>query len=184
VAQTLAVPLFWFWERTFAQAIESGTLHIMARKHSVLAPFERITWNQWQYFRVDEELPRLKDPKWGNPQLPHWRRSALPWTALGPADEKLYEIHVAPGLDTSNSSGRDCQNDPEERCLKWLVELIHDYPDRQPKRRDLLAQEAVSKFPRLTLNRFLRCWTLAQEQTQNHNWSEPGRLKSRQNSRQ
>jgi hypothetical protein len=171
--------LFWSWERNFAQALESGAAHIMARKGSVLAPFERITWNQWQYFRLEQLAPPQE--KWGDPKLRSWERDDLPSTACGPTDERLYEIHIAPGV---NKGDRSRKNDPEKKCLQWLVELIHDYPDRQPKRRDLLAQEAVSKFPRLTLNRFLRCWTLAQEQTQNHNWSQAGRLKSRQNSRQ
>jgi hypothetical protein len=169
--------LFWAWEHSYAQAIESGTAHIMARKHSVLAPFDRITWHQWQYFRLDEELPKPpKDPKWGDPRpLLDWRRSARPWTALGPGDEKLYDIHIAPGVDGSKSNDRNREDDPEEKCLQWLTELVHDYPDRPPKPRDLLAQEAVSKFPGLALNGFLRSFARVRALTQNQNWSRPGR---------
>jgi hypothetical protein len=168
--------LFWSWERNFAQAIESGAAHIMARKGSVLAPFERVTWNQWQYFQVSP-VPRKKG-KWGDPAIPDWSRHNLISTALGPTDERLYEIHIAPAVNTVR------HRSPEENCLEWLTDLIRDYPDRQPKRRDLLAQEAVSKFPGLTRNRFLLCLALAQEQTGNHNWSLPGRLKLPQKSRQ
>ena len=173
--------LFWSWEWNFAQAVEFGHAHIMARKHSILAPFERITWNQWQHFRLDEheELPLPEDPKWGNPR-PADRSKGLPWTATGPGGEKLYEIHIAP---RSNDGNRE--KEPEEECLHWLVKLIRDNPDRPPKPRDLLAEEALVKFPGLTSNGFLRCFARAQAQTLNHNWSRPGRFpKSPQKSRQ
>jgi hypothetical protein len=160
--------LFRLWERSFTRAIESGAAHIMARTHSILAPFERITWNQWQYFRLDEELPPPKDPKWGEPRS---SSKVLPWTATGPGGEKLYEIHIAPG-----SSDPNRENNPEEKCLQWLTELILDRPDRPPKPRDLLAREGVSKFPGLTLNGFLRSFARAQALTGNQKWSRPGRF--------
>jgi hypothetical protein len=163
--------LFWSWERNFAEAIKSGAAYIMARKGSVLAPFERITWNQWQYFQVSP-VPR-KQKKWGDPAIPDWSRHDVPETAFGPTDERLYEIHIAPGV---NRSDRSRENDPEERCLRWLGELIHDYPKRPPKPRDALAQEALSKFPALTKNGFFRCFVLVQEQAKNQSWSQPGRF--------
>jgi hypothetical protein len=168
--------LFWSWERNFAQAIEDGAAHIMARKGSVLAPFERITWNQWQYFQVSQ-VPRKKK-KWGDPAIPDWRRHTLSSTALGPTDERLYEIHIAPGVSRSKSDARN--RSPEESCLEWLAELIDRYPDRPPKPRDTLAQEALPKFPGLTQNGFYRCFTLVQVHAQNHSWSKPGRPKSAQ----
>jgi hypothetical protein len=157
--------LFSSWEWSLTQAIESGAAHIMARKQSVLVPFERITWNQWQYFRLDEQLQPPKELKWGEPRLciGDW----LPWTATGPGGEKLYEIHIAPG-----SRDRNREKGPEENCLKWLSELACNYPDRPPKPRDVLGKEAISKFPGLTAKGFLRCW--ARVTAQNPDWRRPG----------
>src|SRR5262249_48274316 len=45
--------LFESWETGFVNAVRLGAAHIMARKHTVLAPFERVTWNQWQFFELD-----------------------------------------------------------------------------------------------------------------------------------
>ena len=160
--------LFSSWEGNFARVIEPGTAHIMARKHSILAPFERITWNQWQYFRLDEHEELLpKDIKWGDPRSRDWWSELMLWAATGPGGEKLYEIHIAPG-----SSDRNREKEPEEHCLQWLKQLSYDYPDRPPKRRDALGEEAISEFPGLTFNAFLRCWV--QVATQNPNWSRPG----------
>jgi hypothetical protein len=151
-----------------------GAANIMARKNTVLAPFERISWDQWRYFELDDELGmhRLQDQRWGDPRSV----SSTGWTATGPAGEKLYEIHIAPGVVTIQPSDRNRENEPEEKCLQWLAELIHDYPDRPPKPRDSLAQEAISKFAGLTTNGFLRCFTRAQALTGNQNWSRPGRF--------
>ena len=162
--------LFWSWEWRLVQAIKFGDAYIMARKHSVLAPFERITWNQWHYFHLDEheELPLLEDPKWGDPR-PADRSEGLPWTATGPGGEKLYDIHIAPGLNDRNR-----EKTPEEYCLEWLKQLSCDYPDLPPRPRDALGKEAISKFPGLSFNAFLRCW--AQVASQNRDWSLPGAL--------
>jgi hypothetical protein len=92
--------LFASWEEDFVQAVKAGAAYIMARKCSVLAPFERITWNQWQFFKIDQNLsqPRSQESKWGDPRGPQWKHVGdLPWTATGPAGERLYEIHIAPG---------------------------------------------------------------------------------------
>jgi hypothetical protein len=102
------------WDMNFWQALYSGTLHIMARKNTVLAPFERIAFDQWQYFRLDEE-PAEKERIVEYPLTSfgtEWRS-----TATGPAGEKLYSIHVAPGVGDSRELGS------EEKCVRWLVGL-------------------------------------------------------------
>jgi hypothetical protein len=164
--------LFASWKSSFNRALYRGAAHIMARKHSVLAPFERITFKQWQYFRLERKRQPQKD-EWGNPRLFY-----LPDAAFGPTDERLYEIHIAPGVNRPKSDARN--RSPEESCLEWLAELIDRYPDRPPKPRDTLAQEALPKFPGLTQNGFYRCFTLVQVHAQNHSWSKPGRPKSAQ----
>jgi hypothetical protein len=169
--------LFRTWRAGFERAVISGAVQIMARKNSALAPFERINLNQWQYFKVDDEPMspgRLRTPlrssqlRWGDPH-------GFPpgWTATGPAGEKLYSIHIAPGVPTAGDRNREPE--PEEKCLHWLLELIEEYPDRPPARRDRLAEEAVEKFSGLTRNGFLRCFCRAQVLAQNQNWSHPGR---------
>jgi hypothetical protein len=170
--------LFQTWRASFERAAILGVVQIVARKNSVLAPFERISLNQWQYFKVDDEPPRaaqLRLPlrssqlRWGDPH-----GFSPGWTATGPAGEKLYSIHIAPGVPIAG--GRNRKHDPEEGCLHWLLKLIEDYPKRPPMPRDLLAKEAVAKFPGLTLNGFFRCFAHTQLLAQNQNWSRPGRF--------
>jgi hypothetical protein len=170
--------LFSSWKWSFAEAIKTGSAHIMARKHSILAPFERITWNQWQYFRLEGKIPPAppQNPKWGDPRPLYRAHQDLPWTAVGPADETLYDIHIAPGENKARSTDLTRKDGPEERCMQWLMDAIRNYPERPPKPRDLLAEEAISKFPGLSRNGFFRSFARAQIQTQNHNWSRPGRF--------
>ena len=54
--------LFRSFHSNFVNAVRSGAAHIMARKNSVLAPFERVTWDQWQFFRLDTQPPRASIP--------------------------------------------------------------------------------------------------------------------------
>jgi len=143
----------------------------MARKNSVLAPFEHVTWDQWQYFTLhnDEENDNSLPVKtvWHDPRDPY--RSAArtsPSTATGPTGEHLYAIHLAPGVKRRNS--------PEDECLRWLLQLLRDYPERPPQPLPNLAKEAVSKFPGLSERGFRHCRLSAQTETGNWNWSRPG----------
>jgi hypothetical protein len=167
--------LFRSWKRSFVQAVMFGTAHVMVRKHSILAPFERITFNQWQYFRLDKEVrrPPNKDIQWGDPRLPYLA-GRLPWTATGPAGEKLYDIRIAPG-----KIGKSV--DPEQACVEWMVALLREYPDRPSEPLSSFAKEAMSRFPGLTKRGFDRCYFLARKETGNQNWSLAGR-KPRQKS--
>ena len=102
----------------------------MARKNSVLAPFERVTRDQWQFFRLDnpsEEPPE----KWHDPRAPvGLRDSPSPCTATGPTGERLFAIYVAPGISQNVGLAS------EHKCQIWVRELLRDYPDRAPKAKD------------------------------------------------
>src|SRR5262249_26258098 len=135
------------------------------------APFERVTWNQWAYFRLDEQQKPSRDSKWGDPRASIWSRD-LPWTAIGPAGEKLYEIHVAPGLANPLSSFTI-----EKKCEGLLVKMLTDQDDR-PKPLPELAKQICSEFPGLSERAFRQCLLRAQEITGNRKWSEAGRRKS------
>lgn len=86
------------WRNDFGVAVYTGIIQIMARK-DLLAPFERITWDQWQYFAVDRYEDSIAQRKGRGIEL---RGSILgearPTTATGPTGEKLYSIYVAPGI--------------------------------------------------------------------------------------
>jgi hypothetical protein len=129
----------------------------MARTNTVLAPFERVTWDQWQYFRVDEPVEPDRD------------RSKVS-TATGPTGEKLYSIHIAPGVARSNQ-----HDHPREKCLHWVLELMQQFPDRPPKPKRKLYKEAASKFPGLSGRAFAHCISDAQKSMRHTKWSEPGR---------
>jgi hypothetical protein len=175
--RSLRLYLLRSWKRSFVQAIRLGTADIMARKHTVLAPFERVTFNQWQYFRLDErELgPPNKDIQWGDPRLPYLA-GCVTWAATGPSGAKLYEIHVAPGLASPVSSFTI-----EELCEDLLVKMLTDHPDR-PRPLPELAKQICSELPGLTERAFRRCLFRAQQQTGNRKWSEAGRRKFPQKS--
>jgi hypothetical protein len=173
--RSLRLYLLKSWKRSFLQAIMFGTAHIMARKHTVLAPFERVTFTQWQYFRVDEGVlgPANKDVQWGDPRFPYLA-GRLP-SATGPAGEKLFDIHIAPGTDATSV-------DPEQACVEWMIALLREYPDRPPEPLGSYAKEAMLKFPGLTKRGFDRCYLLARMETGNQNWSRSGPRRPRQKS--
>jgi hypothetical protein len=169
--------LFRFWGSSFVKAVESGAAHIMARKNSVLASFERVTWDQWQFFRLDDsedDPPSAEESKiWYDPR-PSWyeRTKRLICTATGPAGERLYAIYTAPGVVGAESGDRE--HNAEEKCLRWMAQLLREFPDRAPKPLKSLAEEAISRFPGLSKRGFERCYVGAQLQAGNRNWSRPG----------
>jgi hypothetical protein len=172
--------------RDFGEALHTGSAQIMARKNSILAPFERVAWDQWSYFKLDTEPER---PSWENQQyswvervspLVRWfdprncgwePRGYTPSTATGPNGERLYAIHVAPGVGRAESG----EISPEEKCIQWLVESMTAFPERSPKTREALIEEAVSKFPGLTERGFGRSLFSARRQTGNLKWITSGR---------
>jgi hypothetical protein len=161
-----------FWHRKFVDVVKSGAVHIMARKNSILAPFERVTWDQWQFFTLDCDPPLTRPvPRiWGDPRERYPDPEAFT-TARGPANERLYMVHIAPGDSSKREDG------PEEKCRRWLLELLQDYPDRQPEPLESLCEKAVSMFPGLAQRGFWRCFSIAKERTGNRNWSKAGALK-------
>jgi hypothetical protein len=156
--------LFDSWRLSFWLGVRSGAFHIMARKNSILAPFERVTNDQWQFFRLDE--PSDEPPKkWHDPRDPvALMDTPSACTATGPAGERLYAIYVAPGISQNVGLAS------EHKCKMWVQELLRNYPDRAPKAKDDLLNEAVKMFPDLTkkaiehivltgaINAKQRCW--------------------------
>jgi hypothetical protein len=65
---------------------------------------------------------------------------------------------------------------PEDQCQEWLLQLLRDYPDRQPCPLPQLCDQAISKFAGLKRRGFWRALVLAQDRSRNRKWSDPGRL--------
>jgi hypothetical protein len=166
--------LFGTWYLLFRLALRCDRAYIMARKNSILAPFERITWHQWQFFKLEEDMPALPQAFWFDPreELRSPRQQGSN-TAIGPANERLYDIYIAPGEASSDST--DGEDASEEKCRRWILKMLRDYPDRSPKPLPLLAKDAISTFPGLTERAFQRCYLAARTQTGNRSWSRPGR---------
>jgi hypothetical protein len=163
--------LIWS-EADHMRALTSGAARIMARKNTVLAPFECITWDQWQYFTLDKDGSRTArhDDAWHDPRPGILFEDCVELSsATGPAGERLFAIHIAPGAGESRELG------PEEKCLRELSQLLGDYPDTPPARRDDLYKQLRSKIPDLPEAAFLRCWARVQADTGNRSWSKPGR---------
>jgi hypothetical protein len=178
----LLTGLFQYWKSNFVSALESGAALIMVRKNKILAPFERVTLDQWQLFKLDDEPRAEEETKmWYDPRQPYWSRKAVVSTATGPTGERLFAIHIAPGFVDPDSG--DHGHAPEEKCLQWLMELLRDYPVRPPSPLGHLAKKAVSIFPGLSRRGFQRCYFMCCQQTGNRNWSRPGApIKSAQKS--
>jgi hypothetical protein len=175
--RALLLRLFQSWEESFIDAIRLGAAHIMARKRSILAPFERLSWNQWQYFQLDEDpsQPQLRVPGWGDPRVTQrWllHIGDLPWSATGPAGEKLYEIHIAPGMRSAQG-----QVSREEEVIQWLVDLLRKHPDEPPQPLPAIRQFVMRHFSELSIKGFDYCYLTACQKAGNHNWSLPGRKK-------
>jgi len=155
------------WSSNFLEVVRSGEAHIMARSNSILSPFRRITWDQWQFFRVDDP-PLPTHTVWHDVRESIWS-SEVPSTATGPAGERLYSIYVAPGIEIDDS-GQTAENE----CCRWLTQLLREYPDRSPRPLAVLAEEAVSTFVGLSKRGFSRCYAQVQANTGNKNWRRPG----------
>jgi hypothetical protein len=160
--------LFSDWHYHFVDAIRSGAAYLMARKNSVLSPHERIAWDQWQFFTLDDP-PKNDSEIWHDPRESKWMRQ-FPSSATAVGGERLYSIYVAPGRASESKSIISA----EDKCLQWLRELLGDYPDRPPKPLRCLANEAKTKFAGLSKNAFHRCYFRLQAESGNRNWSRPG----------
>jgi hypothetical protein len=157
--------LLFVCKEDFLSALRAGEIQIVARKNSVLAPFEAVSWDQWQFFELRERpVPEPNDLR-DNP----WHQLS---NAVGPNGESLYSIHVVAG---KQAKARAKMPEQEQKCLTWLVKLLRDFPDRRPRPRWQLEEEAISNFEGLSKNAFGRCYNLAQHFTNNRNWSRAGR---------
>jgi hypothetical protein len=151
----LASHFYFKVEVGLERAVASGAAHIMARKNSPLAPFDRVFSDQWHFFSLDKDKAGFS---FGDVYAPN--------SATGPQGEKLYAIHVAPGELSSD--------DPKRQCEEWLVQLIRQSPDRSPMPLTALAEDAVERYPGLSKSRFRDCLHDAQARTGNHRWSKAG----------
>jgi hypothetical protein len=165
----LAGFVFDHFREAVSKCLNRGAAYIMARKNTVLAPFERITWDQWQYFTV--EKPKRTHEEW-DISHDYWSEALL--TATGPAGERLFALHIAPGSPSAADSSAETA--AEKKCQHWLEKLLHEFPNRQPKSLKDLAKDAALKFPALSKRGFSRCLWRAQEQTGNRKWSRAGAL--------
>ncbi len=163
--RTILGCLFSHWRLEFAWTLKRGRALIMARKGSVLAQFQQICWDQWQFFKLDDPIERQCAARWYDPRDHH-----APLTATGPSGERLYCIYVAPGrVSAESEDGR-----PEDKCQQWLLQLLREYSDRRPRPLHLLCEDAVDKFPGLTKRGFQRALVMAQAKSGNRTWSEAG----------
>jgi hypothetical protein len=189
---SLAMQVVAHFRRDFGKALNNGSAEIMARKNSVFAPFERVTCDQWQYFKLDKLEPdgpawesqhfESSEPgstlRWFDPRSCGWgAKQGKPSTATGPTGEKLYAIYVAPGMGQVQSGDLT----PENKCTQWLVDAMTAFPERSPKPRAALIQEAMSLFPGLSERGFDRSLLLARQET-GITWISKGRRPSRDGS--
>ena len=167
--------LFSRWRRGLAAALKSGAACLMARKNNILAPFERVSWDQWLFFKLEDETQNSKDDRsyrvrWHDPREIDYRGGfKMPASATGPQGERLYLIYVAPG-EPSELKGKG----PEGECEQWLLELLRDYPDQRPRPLQKLCEDSISMFPGLTKRGFQRALMFAQAKSGNRKWSEAG----------
>lgn len=154
--------LFSICHERFQTMFRSGAIHMMARKGCVFSPFERVTWDQWQVFKLDEESP--KNSVW------HERLPGTPASATAPDGAHLYSIYLAAGVSAEQSALT-----PEEKCTQWVLGFLREFIDRPPDPLHILSARAVAKFEGLSERGFVRSYRHAQVLSGNYNWSTPGR---------
>jgi hypothetical protein len=147
---------------TFLKSARAGIAKIMARVGTPLAPFTQIKWDQWQHF--DYEISQVITDETRKPMHERYRHEA---TAIGPGEQRLFSIHVAPAADHL------CKT-IEEKCQQWLMELMQEYPNSAPYTLKNLANKAVSAFPGLSKRKFQQIYFETCNLTGNRNWSRPG----------
>jgi hypothetical protein len=130
------------WHQNFVCAVASDAIRLMARKNSVLAPFEHVRVDQWHFFRLDE-FPEQPPENWFDPRDADFGNDSSHCTATGPAGERLFGIYVAPG--PVSAGGESLQ----QKCRLWVRTLLRDYPDRAPKPKEELFKDAAKEFPGL-----------------------------------
>ena len=150
----------------FAYAVKSGAARIMARPRSVLAPFERIAWDQWQFFALEnEDIEKVKHFDW----RPHLLvRKDLPSTAVSREGERIYSIHVARGEPRASQS-------VEEQCLRQLKLFIWNNPERCPIPVDELVERMTLESPEMSKKAIRYCVFRAIEETGQNDWLRRGR---------
>jgi hypothetical protein len=159
----------YYWRSYFLTVLESGRLRIMARRNSVLAPFEPVTLDQWAFFKLDE--PSEKPPaNWFDPrEVTLFKRQFSDCAATGPAGERIFAICVAPGFGSADSQPL------EQKCQLWIRGLVRDSPDRAPKSKALLFDEAADMFPGLAKKTIEHIMLTILAQTGHLDWLRAGR---------
>jgi hypothetical protein len=149
---------------SLAACVKADAALIMARKNTILAPFERVWPDQWEYFQVNGLIPGRAPgtAPWYDPrELTGFGDVAPICDATGPNGEKLYSIHVAPGV-SRKAFEPDSDTDAEQACALWLEQEIRKSPRYSSylTRLKTLA-EARTRFPTLTNRAFDRALRLA-----------------------
>jgi hypothetical protein len=115
----------------FAESVAAGAAHLMARKASPLARFERVLPDQFLHYSLDEPL-KTRRAAWYDPRpLFPEDISPLPRTATGPNGEKLYSIYVAPGTRRGPANGH-AKPLIERECRTYLLQEMLRSPGVPP----------------------------------------------------
>jgi hypothetical protein len=160
----------------FADCVRSGAAHLMARKHSPLAPFERIHLDQWRNFKVDEDKSEKEKNVWCDPRP----RPDDPFVvtpeknATAPNGEKLYSIYVAPGAPLDASDRADL--DAERKCRDYLRREMLGSPNAPPFGTvGATLADCRKKFPGLPGRAIDRAYGFARADVGSQaNWSKRG----------
>lgn len=185
-------------------SIDLGTVHLFARKNSVLAPFERIALDQWHHFSVLDDGKTTLMPgagkvsgegKW---EPSHFaknqsridaafnrvrREELIPWFNKALRQPGKPACAIGPGGERLYSIYATPRSrivekgvsEPEGKCRRWLLEELQRFPKKPPKPLEDLMHIACELFPGLSGRGFYRCLNWAQERTRNLNWSKGGR---------
>jgi hypothetical protein len=155
-------------------ALGSGAARLMARKRSPLEPFSFVPIDQWHHFTPDRPIADDESLKpWFSPIF--YKKAADEvidrCTATGPAGEKLFSVHVAPGELIRSDAAADL----EKKCTQWLANQLRQFQESYPGGIRAAMTKAQELFPGLAERAFQRSYSKACEQTGNKNWSKPGR---------
>jgi glucans biosynthesis protein len=134
----LLARLFSVWRSNFLRAFDLGAIHMMARKNSILAPFERVTPDQWYVFKCDDQDEPPVKVDWSETRLATLQRAPRcgAKTRTGrfcqcPAlrDRKRCRLHggLSPGAPRGRKNGNFTNGDWTAEAIeerRWLRSLV------------------------------------------------------------
>ena len=117
-------------------AIRSGAAQVWA-KRDVFANPEPVPGDVWELFHLDASAP-ANGRMWSDPRVKVLHSKTEFDSATGPAGERLFSIHIAPGQPQVSVKQEDGCDTEANRIFRWMFDYVANQPTL-PKRDTAIA---------------------------------------------